>query len=170
MSRRLGGLLALLQKRETRRRILGNLVTCWHCVQCAFFGLTTEVVKGHGLAAFENLLATMKEISFSGFFALYAVSHDVCRGYVLGELKEMIESSGWRRDVLGLREALKNARLFQRRVGPIFRNRLESPRRELHRHKPILFRHPNPLGLEIGEKSPAHNLCHVLANAAFFLS
>ena len=82
----------------------------------------------------------------------------------------MIESSGWRRDVLGLQEALKNARLFQGRVGPIFGNRLESPRRELHRHKPIFFRHPNSLGLEVGEKSPSHDLCHVLANAAFFLS
>lgn len=82
----------------------------------------------------------------------------------------MIESSGWRRDVLERREALKNARLFQRRVGPIFGDRLESPRCELHRHEPIFFRHPNPLGLEIGEKSPANDLRHVLANAAFFLS
>ena len=81
----------------------------------------------------------------------------------------MIESSGLRRYVLRLREALKNASFFQRRVGPIFRNRLECTRGELHRHEPIFFRHPDSFGLEIGKKSTANDLRHVLANAAFFL-
>jgi hypothetical protein len=58
---------------------------------------------------------------------------------------------------------------FQRGIGPVFVNRFDCARRELHGHKALQFRNPNALSAQVWLEVAWRHSCDVLTDTALFL-